>query len=186
MLFVNSIANIVHLHCTSTDGHPNKNVGDAFLLVWKKHDTWQESDDQTQEIKNDGKGGANAPGAEAGSGAAASSENKDKGGSGRAKSIEETRRQWQQIADGAMRCIMRIISEMESLNAAVAQEKLAGNDGGKVWLVLWCATVGVGAVRGVMVHGNAVECIGMRFHTHTRCPIFCDAGERNWTSARCR
>ncbi len=35
MEFVNNIARIVHLEVTLHGGFPNKNVGDAFLLVWK-------------------------------------------------------------------------------------------------------------------------------------------------------
>jgi hypothetical protein len=35
MLFVNEIAEIVHGVATAHNGSPNKNVGDAFLLVWK-------------------------------------------------------------------------------------------------------------------------------------------------------
>lgn len=35
MIFVNRIAQIVHSISHSFDGTPNKNIGDAFLLVWK-------------------------------------------------------------------------------------------------------------------------------------------------------
>lgn len=35
MEFVNSIANIVHMEVARHDGAANKNIGDAFLLVWK-------------------------------------------------------------------------------------------------------------------------------------------------------
>ena len=35
MEFVNSIAEIVHQEVALHDGSPNKNIGDAFLLVWK-------------------------------------------------------------------------------------------------------------------------------------------------------
>lgn len=38
MEFVNSIARIVHLEVTLHGGFPNKNIGDAFLLVWKLPD----------------------------------------------------------------------------------------------------------------------------------------------------
>ena len=34
MLFVNSIASIVHRHAVESGGDPNKNIGDAFLIVW--------------------------------------------------------------------------------------------------------------------------------------------------------
>lgn len=35
VLFVNEFANICHGQCVATGGAPNKNVGDAFLCVWK-------------------------------------------------------------------------------------------------------------------------------------------------------
>ncbi len=35
MEFVNSIAHIVHTSVSTHGGAPNKNIGDAFLLVWK-------------------------------------------------------------------------------------------------------------------------------------------------------
>ena len=35
MIFVNKIAAITHRHVVNSGGHPNKNIGDAFLLVWK-------------------------------------------------------------------------------------------------------------------------------------------------------
>lgn len=35
MEFVNSIAHIVHTSVSLHGGSPNKNIGDAFLLVWK-------------------------------------------------------------------------------------------------------------------------------------------------------
>lgn len=35
MVFVNSIADIVHSTIDMCLGEPNKNIGDAFLLVWK-------------------------------------------------------------------------------------------------------------------------------------------------------
>lgn len=35
MIFVNTIAKIVHNTVDSFNGSANKNVGDAFLLVWK-------------------------------------------------------------------------------------------------------------------------------------------------------
>ena len=35
MSFVNTIAQIVHSEVHSHDGKANKNIGDAFLLVWK-------------------------------------------------------------------------------------------------------------------------------------------------------
>ena len=38
MLFVNQIAEIVHLQIDKYGGSANKNIGDAFLLVWKLED----------------------------------------------------------------------------------------------------------------------------------------------------
>ena len=35
MLFVNKIADITHKYVVESGGAPNKNIGDAFLLVWK-------------------------------------------------------------------------------------------------------------------------------------------------------
>ncbi len=35
MIFVNTIASIVHGNVDKYGGAPNKNIGDAFLLVWK-------------------------------------------------------------------------------------------------------------------------------------------------------
>ena len=35
MVFVNEIAEIVHGMVNSFSGSANKNIGDAFLLVWK-------------------------------------------------------------------------------------------------------------------------------------------------------
>lgn len=39
MLFVNKIAQITHKHVVDSGGAPNKNIGDAFLLVWKLNST---------------------------------------------------------------------------------------------------------------------------------------------------
>lgn len=36
MMFVNKIADVVHNKVVFHQGFPNKNIGDAFLLVWKK------------------------------------------------------------------------------------------------------------------------------------------------------
>lgn len=38
MLFVNEIAEIVHSIVDRFSGAANKNIGDAFLLVWKFHE----------------------------------------------------------------------------------------------------------------------------------------------------
>jgi class 3 adenylate cyclase len=35
MVFVNEIADLVHGMVDAYSGAPNKNIGDAFLLVWK-------------------------------------------------------------------------------------------------------------------------------------------------------
>lgn len=35
MLFVNEVAEIVHSTVDNYSGSANKNIGDAFLLVWK-------------------------------------------------------------------------------------------------------------------------------------------------------
>ena len=35
MIFVNQIAEICHSTVNKVGGNPNKNIGDAFLLVWK-------------------------------------------------------------------------------------------------------------------------------------------------------
>jgi len=37
MIFVNEIADIVHNTVDKFDGAPNKNIGDAFLMVWRLH-----------------------------------------------------------------------------------------------------------------------------------------------------
>ena len=39
MIFVNEVAEIVHNLVTLHQGAPNKNIGDAFLLVWKVPDS---------------------------------------------------------------------------------------------------------------------------------------------------
>lgn len=39
MLFVNKLAHITHKHVIDSGGAPNKNIGDAFLLVWKLNST---------------------------------------------------------------------------------------------------------------------------------------------------
>jgi class 3 adenylate cyclase len=38
MLFVNNIGEVVHQVCDRFQGSANKNIGDAFLLVWKLGD----------------------------------------------------------------------------------------------------------------------------------------------------
>jgi class 3 adenylate cyclase len=49
MIFVNEIAEIVHGIVDKFSGAANKNIGDAFLLVWKYSDEDVEYD---EEIKN--------------------------------------------------------------------------------------------------------------------------------------
>ena len=49
MVFVNEIAEIIHGYTHNHLGAPNKNVGDAFLIVWKflKHDIVNVDDEVT-------------------------------------------------------------------------------------------------------------------------------------------
>ncbi len=42
-MYVNEIASIVHGETKKCDGNPNKNVGDAFLLVWRMPDEIDEN-----------------------------------------------------------------------------------------------------------------------------------------------
>jgi len=35
MLFTNSVGEIIHQACHDNNGEPNKNIGDAFLIVWR-------------------------------------------------------------------------------------------------------------------------------------------------------
>ena len=39
LLFVNKVAHIVHKRAIESEGSPNKNIGDAFLLIWKLNST---------------------------------------------------------------------------------------------------------------------------------------------------
>lgn len=48
MLFVNEVADIVHTMVDQYSGACNKNIGEAFLLVWKFQDV--EFDDETGEL----------------------------------------------------------------------------------------------------------------------------------------
>lgn len=45
MLFVNEIGEIVHGMVDQFSGAANKNIGDAFLLVWKIHEDCLERDE---------------------------------------------------------------------------------------------------------------------------------------------
>ena len=51
MLFVNEIGDIVHYTVAKYSGAANKNVGDAFLLVWKLDKQDQEYNELTDEVK---------------------------------------------------------------------------------------------------------------------------------------
>ncbi len=55
MLFVNEIGEIVHGIVDSYSGAANKNIGDAFLLVWKfmEEDVIRDDLKDTIELKND-------------------------------------------------------------------------------------------------------------------------------------
>eukprot|EP01006_Ploeotia_vitrea_P037438 TRINITY_DN66127_c3_g3_i1.p1 TRINITY_DN66127_c3_g3~~TRINITY_DN66127_c3_g3_i1.p1 ORF type:complete len:890 (+),score=492.79 TRINITY_DN66127_c3_g3_i1:75-2744(+) len=44
MLFVNSVAEVAYSEAVRCDGAPNKNIGDAFLLVWRLPRRFNESD----------------------------------------------------------------------------------------------------------------------------------------------
>jgi len=50
MLFVNEIAEIVHENCSEYGGSANKNIGDAFLLVWKFDEKFTYKSKRTKEI----------------------------------------------------------------------------------------------------------------------------------------
>ncbi|CAD8085296.1 unnamed protein product [Paramecium primaurelia] len=50
MVFVNEIAEIVHFTVDSYGGSANKNIGDAFLLVWKYPDMKFHADPQTKQL----------------------------------------------------------------------------------------------------------------------------------------
>jgi len=54
MLFVNEIGEIVHGTVDRYSGAANKNIGDAFLLVWKfiKEDQYYDSQTDSIQIKN--------------------------------------------------------------------------------------------------------------------------------------
>lgn len=50
MLFVNEIGEIVHGIVDEFSGAANKNIGDAFLLVWKFQDEDVEKDEETDTL----------------------------------------------------------------------------------------------------------------------------------------
>ena len=52
MIFVNEIADIVHSYAHHYLGSPNKNVGDAFLIVWKFDPSDVEEDKQNIRLKD--------------------------------------------------------------------------------------------------------------------------------------
>lgn len=53
-MFVNEIAEIAHGMVDKFSGAPNKNIGDAFLFVWKleKEDTFTDASGELLPIKN--------------------------------------------------------------------------------------------------------------------------------------
>ena len=53
MLFVNEIAEIVHSTVDSYGGSANKNIGDAFLLVWKFQPNEYHEVDKKLQLKTD-------------------------------------------------------------------------------------------------------------------------------------
>lgn len=57
MLFVNEIAQIVHGVVDHYQGAANKNIGDAFLLVWKFHPEDVEIGEEGMDVKKDAKRG---------------------------------------------------------------------------------------------------------------------------------
>ncbi|KAK9817269.1 hypothetical protein WJX72_012075 [[Myrmecia] bisecta] len=65
MEYVNSIAKIVHMEVSLHRGSPNKNIGDAFLLVWKLPREFKQADLQSpsQRALNAPKGLPELPGA---------------------------------------------------------------------------------------------------------------------------
>ena len=48
MLFVNEVADIIHTQVDQYSGAPNKNIGEAFLIVWKFPNVDVETDDHDQ------------------------------------------------------------------------------------------------------------------------------------------
>jgi class 3 adenylate cyclase len=52
MVFVNEIAEIVHEITTDHCGSANKNIGDAFLLIWKFEDSFTENESGELKLKN--------------------------------------------------------------------------------------------------------------------------------------
>lgn len=50
MVFVNEIAEIAHSSVDAMSGAANKNIGDAFLLVWKYPDNCVKSDPNNPSI----------------------------------------------------------------------------------------------------------------------------------------
>ena len=50
MLFVNEIAEVVHGIVDQFSGAANKNIGDAFLLVWKYPEEYVEFDEVANDI----------------------------------------------------------------------------------------------------------------------------------------
>ncbi len=53
MVFVNTIASIVHGNADKYGGAPNKNIGDAFLLVWKLIVNFEEMSMESVDVNSD-------------------------------------------------------------------------------------------------------------------------------------
>lgn len=58
MNFVNDISDIVHHTVHSLQGQPNKNIGEAFLIVWKFPEqnyiqNFDENEENTFQLKKD-------------------------------------------------------------------------------------------------------------------------------------
>ena len=52
MTFVNQIAEVTHSNCFRGGGGANKNIGEAFLLVWKYKKPEEFEDQEDKEIKD--------------------------------------------------------------------------------------------------------------------------------------
>jgi class 3 adenylate cyclase len=94
LLFVNTIAKIVHEACSDNYGAPNKNIGDAFLLVWR--------------LPDEGPGGA--------AGAADDWSDYSDGGADGFLKLSDRKKHTvlNKLADGALRSFLRVIEEIET------------------------------------------------------------------------
>ena len=52
MTFVNQIAEVTHSNCSKNGGAANKNIGEAFLLVWKYKEPGEFEGSEGLEIKD--------------------------------------------------------------------------------------------------------------------------------------